>query len=207
MKPIPSRDALLEQAFSEIPLQIASYQLRPLSAGSFTLLARLGNPMIGGKSNPAVALPDRAEMFESVIQYIWVHSADLDAVMKITEPQQIPEAELQKIGFTLSIGQAMEFLMTFADSALRMSAGLTEVEPEESDELGKPPESLPVGSPASFTPAVPAETPSGSDTSSGSCPSSELFPTSTPPMSPTEPAADGACLILLPDLSGTTPQS
>lgn len=208
MNPTPTREALLEQAFSDLPSKIGSVTLRPLSAGSFTLLGRLGNPMIVGKSAPAAAAAEensQVAMFDAVIQYAWIHGAELEAVMAVNKLEDIAAAELRKMSFGIGVGEAFAFLMSYQACALRMSASLTEVEQEESEDTGKPLESPPAGSPPSFTPAEPAEIPFGSDTSSGSCPSSEPLPTSTPPTSPTEPDANGASLTLLPDLSETTP--
>ncbi|MES2923684.1 MAG: hypothetical protein V4819_19170 [Verrucomicrobiota bacterium] len=204
MNPVPSRDALLEQAFSDLPSKIGSFTLRRLSAGSFTLLGRLENPMIVGKQSPAAesAQMSQVEMFAAVIHYTWVHAADLDAVLAVNKIEDIPEAELRKMAFGIGIGEAMSFLMSYQDCAVRMSASLTEVDPEEGEDLGKLRVSLPAGSPVSFTPAAPAEILSGSDTFSGSCPSSEPSHTSMPPTSPTEQDASGACLTSLPDLAG-----
>lgn len=210
MKPIPTREALLEQAFSDIPSIIGDYTLRPLSAGSFTLLGRLGNSMIVGKKASGDAVPEedsQAAMFAAVIQYVWIHSAPLERVLQIREAKDIPEAELAAIGFTLTIGQAFAFLLGYQQSALRMTGGLAEVEPEESEDTGKRLGRLRAGSPASSTPSERVDIPFGSDTSSGSCPSSEPSPTSMPPMSPTALDADGASLTLLPDLAETAPQS
>lgn len=211
MKPIPTREALLEQAFSDIPSIIGDYALRPLSAGSFTLLGRLGNSMIVGKKAASKAAPEeedsQAAMFAAVIQYVWIHSAPLERVLQIREGDDIPEAELAAIGFALTIGQAFAFLLGYQQSALRMTGGLAEVEPEESEDTGKRRGRRRAGSPALSTPAERVDIPFVSDTSSGSCQSSEPSPTCTPPMSPTEPDADGASLTLLPDLATTAPQS
>lgn len=207
----PSREALLELAFSDIPSQIGSLALRPLSAGSFTLLGRLGNPMMVGKQAPVEAVQEDSQtaMFAAVIQYVWVHSADIEEVIAVETPSDIPAAALKHLGFQLSIGQALAFLERYQASALRMTASLAETEQEEDETPGKPPELAPVGSPASSTPAEPAETPCASATSSGSCQLSEPSPTSTPPTVPTEPAADGPSLTLMPDfaLPAQTPPS
>jgi hypothetical protein len=213
--PESKRQILLEMAFSDIPSKVGKYELRPLSAGSFTLLGRLGNPMMVGKQSPEKALTaaeSQSEMFAAAVQYIWVHSAPLEKVTSVECPEDIPIGELKEIEFSLQIGQAFAFLNRYQESALRMTASLAEVEPEEeSSRLGKP-EMPPVGSPRSSSPAVPAVTRDGSAISSGSCPSSEHSPTYTPPTSPTEPHVDGPSLTLLPDLgvmttSSETPQS
>lgn len=203
----PSREQLLELAFSDIPSQIGSITLRPLSAGSFTLLGRLGNPMMVGSQAPLEAAQGDSQtaMFAAVIQYVWVHSADIEQVITVETPEDIPAAALKHLGFQLSIGQALAFLERYQASALRMTASLAETEPEDDETPGKPQESPLAGSPASSTPAEPAETPFASATSSGSCPSREHSPTSTPPTSPTEPAADGPSLTLLPDFTPPPP--
>jgi hypothetical protein len=209
MKPPPSRDCLLEQAFSDIPSTIGTYTLRPLSAGSFTLLGRLGNQMIVGKKKktaaPADGEDEQSAMFAAVIQYVWIHSAALEKVCAVVTADDIPVSELTAIGFGLTLGEAFGFLYAYQKSALRMTASLTEVEPEESEDTGKPLESLPAGSLHSFTPVEEPEIPFASATYSGSLPSSEHSATFTPPTSPMEPAADGASLTLLPDLSATEP--
>lgn len=205
MSKLLSRDSLLELAFSDIPSQVGTYELRPLSAGSFTLLGRLGNPMMVGKQAPTEALEksdSQTEMFAAAIQYIWVHSAPLEQVIAIETADQIPAGALKVIEFAIPLGQAFAFLNRYQESALRMTASLAEVEPDE--EVGKPvspPVTPPAGSPPSFTPAEPAEIPSASAISSGSCPSSEPSPTSTPQTSPMEPPADGPSMTLLPDLT------
>lgn len=205
---MPSREALLEQAFSDIPSQVGTYVLRPLSAGSFTLLGRLGNPMMVGKQAPTEALDQadsQTEMFAAAIQYIWVHSAPLDQVTAIESADQIPAAALKEIGFGISIGQAFAFLNSYQQSALRMTASLAEVEPdEESGKSESLPVTPPVGLPACSTPAEPAEIHRGKDSFSGLCPSSEHLPISTPQTSPMAPPADGPSLTLLPDLAGAS---
>lgn len=204
-----SRNALLELAFSDIPSQVAGLTLRRLSAGSFTLLGRLGNPMIIGKKNSAEAPAEDSQtaMFEAAIQYIWIHSADIEKVLAVETVEDIPVQEIRALAFQISIGEAFAFLARYQESALRASASLAEIEPEDDDQSpGKLPVPPPVGSPASSTPAEPAEIPHESATSCGSCPSSEPSPTSTPQTSPTEPAADGPSLTLLPDLAGEAPE-
>lgn len=202
--PETHRQILLEMAFSDIPSKVGKYDLRPLSAGSFTLLGRMGNPMMVGKESPEKALTaaeSQTQMFDAAVQYIWVHSAPLEEVTAVENAEQIPAGALKEIEFSLPLGQAFAFLNRYQESALRMTASLAEVEPE--DDHGKPgkPETRRAGLPASSTPAEPAEILPGSDTYSGSCPSSEPSPTFTPPMSPMEQPADGPSLTLLPDLA------
>jgi len=201
------RQTLLEQAFCDIPSKVAKYELRPLSAGSFTLLGRIGNIMMVGRDNPGEAISKadtQAAMFEAAAEYIWVHSAPIEDVTAIETADQIPLAELKIIAFSIPLGAAFAFLNRYQECSLRLAAALAETEPEDDDgKPGKPLETLPVGSPASSTPAEPAETQQESVTSSGICPSSEPSPTSTLPMLPTEPAVDGPCLTCLPDLPAT----
>lgn len=203
-----NRQHLLETAFSDIPSKVGDITLRPLSASSFTLLSRLGNPMMVGNKKPAAALEksgEQGEMFAAVIQYLWVHSAPLETIVEIERIDQIPEREIKMLGYGVTMGEALKFIAAYQESALRMTASLAEVEPEEdTGKPGKLPETRHAGSHRSFSPAEQPETPSGSDTSSGSCPSSEHSPTSTPPTSPAEPAAAG--LVILPDLTPETPE-
>ena len=207
---ILTREALLELAFADIPSQIGSLRLRPLSAGSFALLGRLGNPMMVGKQAPAQAAAgdEQTTMFAAVIEYVWVHSAELDEVVTVETRADIPAATIKRLGFEISIGQALAFLERYQASAERMTASLAEVETEDDESSpGKPPESPPAGSPASSTPAVHVETQLASEISFGSCLSSAHSHISTPPTSPTERAADGPSLTLLPALSQETPPS
>lgn len=207
--PEAKRQLLLEMAFSDIPSKVGKYDLRPLSAGSFTLLGRLGNPMMVGKESPEKALSaaqSQTEMFAAAVQYIWVHSAPLEEVTAVEQAEQIPAGALKEIEFSLQIGQAFAFLNRYQESALRMTASLAEVEPEDHEGQPGKQETPLVGSPASSTPAVLAVIPCESATSSGSCPSSEHSATSTPPTSPTEQPVDGPSLTLLPDLVGASSQ-
>ncbi|MEO5712161.1 MAG: hypothetical protein ABIT37_01625 [Luteolibacter sp.] len=189
MSPTPSREHILATCFSDIPSEIKGIQLRQLSAGSFTLLSRIGNPMIVGA---AAGAGDQASMFEAVIEYLWIHSADLDKVSAIATKEQIPAEEIAKLGFSLTFGDILGFLEGYKTSSLRMQAALAEVE-DEDDAEGKS-ETLPTGSPALFLPSGVLETPSGSDTSSGSCPSNEPLPISTLPTSPTAQPAVGSSI-------------
>lgn len=201
---VHSRETLLELAFSDIPSSIGELKLRPLSAGSFTLLGRLGNPMMVGSQAPIDAAQDsQTAMFAAAIQYLWVHSADLEKVLAVETAADIPATELKALGYQISIGQALGFLDRYQASALRMTASLAEIDPED-DEQGQPgkPESLPAGWPVSSTPAEAAEIPSASATSFGPCPSSEPARIFTPPTSQTAPVAGGPSLTLLPDLAG-----
>lgn len=188
----------LETAFSNIPSKIGSLELRPLSAGSFTLLARLGNPMVPS-NGAAVSEDNRTDLFEAVIQYAYLHSAPMEEIAKIGKVGDIDESKLKMLGFDLKMSDVFAFLQDFQAATERMAANLAEIDPE--DEKDKPGKSalLPVGSPASSTPAEPVVIPSVSDTSSGSCPSNGPLPTSTLPTSPTEQPAGG--LVMLPDLA------
>lgn len=186
MTPSLSREHILATCFSDIPSSINHVTLRPLTAGSFTLLSRLGNPMIVGA---ALGGADQASMFEAVIQYIWIHSALIEKVICIETKEQIPQNEIAELGFNLSFGDVMAFLEGYKSSAQRMQAALAEVE-DEGDTEGKS-ESGHIGSPHLSLVLEEPETPSESATYSGSCPSSAPFPTSTPLTSLTEPTAAG----------------
>lgn len=180
------REYLLETTFCDIPQNIAGITLRPLSAGSFTLLGRLGNPMmVGGASN-------QADIFDAVIQYVWIHSADIDDVISIEKLEDVPALGIKKLGFQISLGQALQFLETYKQCAARMTASLAEVE-EDDDAPGKPAAQVPApaGLPLSSLPSVQPETPAESDTSSGFNPLSDPLPIFTLPVLPTETVADG----------------
>lgn len=192
-----SRQHLLETCFSEIPQKVGNIALRKLSPGSFTLLGRLGSPMMaaGGEK---VTMDD---MFNAVVLYLWVHSADLETVIAIETGEDLPQTEIRKLGFEVDFGNALGFLEIYKRCSARMAAALAEVEDEEDEEEepGKPGglAQNPVGSPHLFTPSEAAPIPSKSDTSSGSCPSSEPSPISTPPMPPAALEAGG---FMMPDL-------
>lgn len=194
-----TRESILETCFCDLPQKLGKLELRPLSAGSFTLLGRLRNPMMGG------SMETQEQMFDAVMQYAWIHSAPIEAVLAIQTAEDIPEMEIRKLAFGIEIGQALGFLQTYTRSAIRMSASLAEIDPEEDDTPGKPvaPEPAPAGSLPSSMPSADVPILRGSDTSFGSSPSSEPSPTSTPQTSQTEPAAAG--LVILPEWTPVNP--
>jgi hypothetical protein len=198
--PALSRQQLLETCFAEIPQKIGNLQLRKLSAASFTLLGRLESPMMKGGSSI-----DMDAMFDAVILYIWVHSADLDLVCSIETAADLPAADIKKLGFEIDFGNALGFLEIYKRCSARMAAALAEVEEDETEEPGKPATAPgPAGSPLSSMPSEDAATPPGNDTFSGNSPSNEPFPICTPPTSPTEPAASGLVLPVLKATDSTT---
>lgn len=209
-----SRQNLLETAFSEFPSKIGSIGLRRLSAGSFTLLGRLDNPMIAGKGKPSDAASagvTQMEMFDAVVVYAWVHSAPLESVAAVETNDDLPAKEIRALAFEISISDAFEFLASYERCALRMAANLAEVDSEDDDgKLGKPQGNLPAGLHRSFIPAGPVEIPFVSSTSFGSCPSSEPSPISMLPTLPAEHDAVGEYLtsetFMIPE-APTTPQS
>lgn len=200
--PFHNRQILLESCFAEIPQKVGTHTLRPLSAASFSLLGRLGSPMMSASPNV-----DMIGLFEAVVLYIWIHAADLDQVAAIETTDDLPHPEIKRMGFQIEFGEALGFLEIYKRCSARMTAALAEVEDDEDTpgKRGTPP--APVGSPRSFTPLAAVPTPLASATSSGSCPSSEPSPISMPPMSQMEPAASG--LVPLPELTprdSTMPQ-
>jgi hypothetical protein len=203
MHPVPTREELLAKAFAAIPSKIGERQLRPLAAGSFALLTRLKNPLLVGFGEMDDS--DRqAATFSAVMEYVWIHSAPIDEVAAVGGLSDVPVAAIRKLGLELSLPEVVEFLTGYQDVAARMNASLAE--PEEAAQAGqpgKPPASTLVGSPPSVSPSGPPVIPSGSATSSGSCPSSAPSVISTPQTSPTEPPADG--LVRLPDLTSSIP--
>jgi hypothetical protein len=196
-----SRQTLLRQAFCDLPQSIGEYKLRPLSSGSFELLAEIRNPLV----NPEAGKSDLPSILRAVSEYVWIHSADLDTVCAIATAADLPDAELKKIGFSLDIGEALEFTTTFMGSALRLAAAMSEAD-EEDASPGKP-ATAPTGSPASSSPAAAPETPPANVTSFGTLPSSAPSPTSTPPLAPEEEEDAGAIpLMILPTLPTTPPE-
>lgn len=202
-----TRENLLQLAFTNAPNTVGAYTLRPLSAGSFTLLGRLGNPMIVGlKANDSSGSAETA-MFDAIIQYIWIHVAPIEAVICIETSDQIPLLEIRKLGFEISIGEAFDFLSRYQESANGMLASLAEVEDQDEEGKLRKAQPLPAGSPLSSLPAVEPETPPANITSFGSCPSPEPSPTSTPPTSQEEIDASGPVTLELPQLSPTSAPS
>jgi hypothetical protein len=194
-----SRQQLLETCFCDLPQKVGNIPLRNLSAGSFSLLGRLDSPMMQGGAN------DNETIFQAVILYVWIHSADLDTVCLIETSDDLPKAEINKLGFNIDFGDALGFLEIYKRCTARMAIALAEVEElDDDDEPGKrkePAVQNRAGSPLSSMPSADAPTPSANATSFGSSPSNEPFATSTLPTSPTEPVADG---LVLPTLTRTT---
>lgn len=203
MKSPTSRQSLLRQAFADIPAKVGDYPLRPLSGGSFELLGEIKNALVHQDSTKN----GLADTLSAVHEYIWIHYAPIDKVSAVTSRDDIPRAEVRSIGFSLSIGESLEFTSTFMACALRMAAAMAEITEDEDSAPGKH-QTLPTGSPPSSLPADAPETPSGNATSFGSHPSNDHSPTSTPPTSIPDLDADGAIpLITLPVLSSQTPPS
>lgn len=204
MKSLLSRQSLLRQAFCDLPQKIGDYPLRPLSAASFELLAETGNRLVSDSAN--VENGSLNGLLTAVSEYIWIHYAPLDEVIAVDTRENIPRTEIKKIGFSLEIGEALNFTTVFLASALRMAAAMSEID-EEGASPGKP-ETPPIGSPPSSSPVDAPETPAGNVISFGSPPSSEPSPISTPPVSMLEEDVDGSIpLMTLPTLPQTPPES
>jgi hypothetical protein len=201
-----SRQSLLRQAFCEIPASVAGRTLRPCSPSSFALLGDLGNPLVGAAQADAVG--GMGALMGAVTQYIWIHSAPVDAVAAVTCSSDLPASEIRALGFELEMGEALEFLHTFTAASRRMAAALAETE-EDDESAGKPaaPATAPTGSPPSSSPLEPQETPRENVISFGTPPSSGPLPTSMPQTSPMADDADGASpSMILPSLAPTTPE-
>lgn len=181
--PETTRRAAIEGAFSEIPSRCGPFELRPLSAGSFALLNRLGNPMVTG------AATDNNAMFTAVCEYVWIHSAPLDEVIRIVGPSDMSAESVGQIAFQLTMSDIFAFLREYAKTAERISLGMTEE--VETDTPGKPVPAATIhaGSPLSSMPLAAPETPPASGTSSGTSPLSGPLPTSTPPDAPPAPSS------------------
>lgn len=179
--PVKSREQLLFAAFVNLPQQIGDYQLRRMSPQSFTLLEAIESPLLGRG--------DTSKTLQGVAEYIWIHSADIEAVMEVDSREQLPEKDIRRIGYSIDIEQAYSFILSLTDALVRVSAAIAE--PEETE--GKPAEEepAPIGSPASSSPQDAPETPRENVISFGTLPSSEPSNTSTPPTSPPEPTCNG----------------
>jgi hypothetical protein len=188
------RQHLLSAAFREIPRSIGDITLRPVSAGSYSLLVDLGNPMMTGGG-------DRRDIFAAVVQFAWVHSADLAAVCAVVREEDIPAAELRALGFRISLEDALRFTQEYAATSERISAAMVEPIEEEDEEEGgaggKPRECAPTGSPASSSPAGARVIPPASVIPFGICPSSEPSSICTPQTTLPEPAASGPALLIV----------
>jgi hypothetical protein len=190
------RQTLLRQSFSNLPKQIGPFALRPLSGGSFELLHDIQNPLVFGASEQRM---DIKLLLSAVHEFIYVHTADLDLVSAINSRDDIDPKEIRKISMQIEIGECLELTTLFAECSLRMAAAMSEPDADDDSAPGKP-QMLRTGSPLSSSPAEPLETPSASDTSSGSLPSTERSNTSTPQPCNQEPDAVGVTpLFALPN--------
>lgn len=204
-----SRENLLFSSFSHLPLQVGDFTLRPMSPGSYSLLLEIGSPLFGGGSEK----PTSEEVMASVSEYVWIHAALIEQVLGVTSRADLPEKEIRKISFDLTMEDTMGFLDSFKAIANRMAAAMSE--PDESEDTGKPPanvETFPTSSPAFSSPSVPPEIPTASATSSGTPPSTAPSSISTPPTSTPEPPAAGAMTspetpVPLPDFTNPSPPS
>lgn len=181
--PETTRRAAVEGAFAEIPSRCGPFDLRPLSAGSFALLNRLGNPMVTG------AATDNDAMFTAVCEYVWVHSAPIQEVIQIVGRSDLSASAVNEIAFTITMADIFAFLREYSKTAERISLGMTEE--VETDTPGKPvpAATIPAGSPLSSMPLAEPETQPANGTSFGTSPSSGPLPTSTPPDAPPAPSS------------------
>ena len=190
------RQTLIETCFADVPETVAGLTLRPLSAGSFALLGRLKNPMVAPSTDTTTAA-----LFGAIVQYIWVHTADVSMVASIQTVEDLPQDEINALAFQISMPDAMKFLEGYKRSSLKMAAALAEVDDEDEDAAPGKPELAPVGSPRSSSPSVPPETLPVNVTSFGSSHSGAPSPTSTLP-TPRQELPAGGCIM--PDLTTST---
>lgn len=193
MKSEFGRYSLLRQAFCDIPSQIGTLTLRPLSGGSFELLSEIESPLVDQEKAPQ-GMP---QLVAAITEYIWIHSAPIERVSAIRSRSDLPSDEIRGMALEIPIGEALAFATSFSLAARRMAAAVAEVVPEDEDTPGKP-MPPPIGSPRLSSPAELPEIPSGSETYSGSLPSSELSPTFTQQTPRTEPGADGFTPSMIP---------
>jgi hypothetical protein len=186
--PETSRRAAIEGAFAEIPSRCGPFELRPLSAGSFALLNRLGNPMVTG------AATDNDAMFSAVCEYVWIHSAPIQEVIQIVGRSDLSAAAVNEIAFTLTMADIFTFLREYAKTANRISLGMTEE--VDTDTPGKPDPAATIhaGSPLSSMPLAEPETQPVNGTSSGTSLLNGPLPTSTPPAAPPVPSSATASI-------------
>lgn len=210
MNPAPSRENLLFSAFSALPLEVGNFTLRPMSPGSYSLLIEIGSPLFGGGTGK----PTSEEVMAAVAAFIWIHAAEIDEVLQVNARADLPEKEIRRIGFDLTMEDTMSFLDSFKAIADRMSAAMAEPDDDGEDKGGKPEnvEPFPTSSPPCSSPSELPETPPASATSSGTPPSSAPSSISTPPTSTTEQPADGATTspetpAPLPDFTPPSPPS
>jgi hypothetical protein len=143
-------------------------------------------------------------LLAAVHQFIWIHSAPLEAVLAVESKDDIPLAELRKLAMEIEMGEALAITTLFTESSLRMAAAMAEPD-DDATQPGKP-QTRPTGSPLSSLPAERPEIPSGNVTSSGSLPSSEPCNTSTQQPHNQELDADGAIpLFALPPITTEPP--
>jgi hypothetical protein len=198
------RSSHLSAAFREHPTSIGKYQLRPVTPGTYQLLADLGNPMAAGATT-GTAPTGTDNFFAAVVQFVWIHSAPLEQVIAIDTVEDLPKSDLKAIAFQLTMEDVITFLASYKKAALRAAAAMAEAieEEDQEDGPGKPASLaiLPSGSPASSSPSALPETQSASPTSSGTyhfpAPSNTCTP-QTP--SPEHAAAGSTPLVQLPPL-------
>jgi hypothetical protein len=198
----PTRETILSTAFCDILQKVGPLTLRPLSAASFTLLGRLKNPMMVGTAGDETT---QGEMFDAVIQYLWIHSAPLAQVAAIRTAEDLPAGEILELGFSIPMGHALAFLESYKACSQRMSLSLAEVEDEDGPGKQATTAPAPAGSPPSSSPSVPPVIPGANDIYFGGCPSNAHLPISMPPIPPTEPAAAGLVLPMLTTMESMPP--
>lgn len=187
MTPTTPRETHLFAAFSQLPLQIGDYTLRPMSPGSYTLLLQTENPLLSGTT------AETAGIMHAVAEYIWIHAAPLTEVLAVTTRATLPQENIRAIAFALTMTQIMDFLDDFKNIANRMAAAMAEPAQEETTP-GKQPATQatsPTSSPPSSSPSAQQETPPANTTSPGTPPSSEPSSISMQPTSKPEPPAAG----------------
>jgi len=196
------RQSLLTAAFLAMPKSIAGREMRPISPGSWALLAALENPLIVGSGEDPD--PGNAKLFRAVAEFVWVHSAPIDDILAIEESDDLSlplsaKREIGALSFELSLGEALDFMNSFGKVADRINAAMAE--PVDDDTPGKRVAGVPGpgSSPPSSLPSDAPGIPSGSGTFSGILPTSAPSSISTPPDMPMAPPTDGyPPLMVLP---------
>lgn len=179
------RLSALAAAFRGLELRCGDFRLRRPTAGSISLLMDLGNPLfVEDETEDSTGTAAMKGIFE----FIWVHAADEDEVLRGCEDHAHVRRESWKLGMAVDFSDLKEFAESFGDLKSRIEAAMVEAG-GEGESAGKSP--APTGLPAWSTPSAEPETPPESAGSSGASPSSVPSNTSTPPSSPKEESPDG----------------
>jgi hypothetical protein len=179
----PTREQLLFSAFASVPQKIGAYPIRRISPYTYSLLETVESPLLG-RGDPATVI-------DSVAEFIWMHSADVEEVIKVESRADFPTLDIRRISISLDIGESFAFVNTLTEALLRVAAAVAEEDTDTGKTTEETKEPAPIGSPLSSSPPDALETLPENVISFILPPLSEPSNSSTPPTSPQESGADG----------------